>query len=127
MAEDGETKPEESVGTNSVLQDAVTAFMAGEADLREVRVALETSWGPSTTSILSLRLVPCVVGNSEAWKRCQQLHDAPFAAALFRRLLVGASSLKAWKHVCAWHPFCGVSITHVCDPCPCWVMFSFVK
>jgi len=91
MAEDSEAKLGESVGTNSVLQDAVTAFMAGEADLREVRVALEASRGPSTTSMLPLQLVPCVVTNSETWERCQQLHDAPFPAAIFRRLLVGAS------------------------------------
>jgi len=96
MAEASEAKREESVGTNSILQDAVTAFMAGKAGLREVQVALETSLGPDTANILPLQLVPFVVGNSEAWKRCQQLHDAPFAAALFRHLLVGAS-LKAWK------------------------------
>jgi len=104
MAEDGEAKLEESVGTNSVLQDAVTAFMAGEAGLSEVRVALKKSLGPSTTSILPWRLVPCVVGNSEAWERCQQLHDAPFAHVLFCRLLVGASSLTAWK-TCLCMPF----------------------
>ena len=102
MAEDSEAKLEEgvgSVGTSSVLQDAVTAFMAVEADLHEVQVALETSLGPSTTTSLPLQLVLCELSNSEAWERCQQLHDAPFAAALFRRLLVGASSLKAWKRL----------------------------
>ena len=93
MADDGKAtlqgSPGRPAGNKSVLQAAVTAFMAGEADLRAVQVALEASWRPSTT--VPSQLLSCAVINEETWERCQQLHDAPFAAALFRQLLVGAS------------------------------------
>jgi len=120
MADDSEATLEGSPGTVSVLQDAVTAFMAGEADLRAVRVALETSLDPITTNTLPLQLVPCVVSSEETWERCQQLHDAPFAAALFHggnfhHLLVGTSSFKACRHLlyaCTWHLISAIGCKH---------------
>jgi len=96
MAESDEAKLEGSVGSNSVLQDAVTAFMAGEVELDAVRVALASvSLGTTNTMAVQQPLV-CTLSNNKSWERCRQLHDASFAAVLFPRLnVVGASSLHA--------------------------------
>jgi len=70
--------------SNTILQDAVQAFFAGDTKVDVVvAAALEPSAPHPATQIVS-----CNVDTPEAWARLMKLHSEALGAALWCRLLV---------------------------------------